>query len=53
MSAAEIARFEQERLLQGRGQNQALGRSRQVEGLVTPQLETYRPLLDSIAIGAH
>jgi len=53
MSAAEIARFEQERYCREAVSIRCWDDQGKVAGLVTPQLETYRPLLDSIAIGAR
>jgi phosphonate degradation associated HDIG domain protein len=53
MSAAEIARFEQERYYQEAIRIRWWDDEGKVAGLVTPPLETYRPLLESIASGAH
>jgi len=53
MSAAEIARFERERYYREAVRIRCWDDQGKVEGLVTPQLETYRALLDSVAVGAH
>jgi len=53
MSAAEIARFEKERYCKEAVRIRHWDDQGKVAGLVTPQLEAYRPLLESIAIGAH
>jgi phosphonate degradation associated HDIG domain protein len=53
MSAAEIAQFEQERYYKEAVRIRHWDDQGKVAGLVTPQFETYRPLLESIAIGAH
>ena len=53
MSAAEIARFEQERYYKEAVRIRCWDDQGKVAGLVTPQLETYRALLDSIAVGAR
>jgi len=53
MSAAEIARFEQERYHKEAVRIRCWDDQGKVAGLVTPQLETYRDLLDSIAVGAR
>ena len=53
MSAAEIARFEQERYYQDAVRIRHWDDQGKVAGLVTPKLETYRPLLESTAGGAH
>jgi phosphonate degradation associated HDIG domain protein len=53
MSAAEIARFEQERYYKEAVRIRCWDDQGKVAGLVTPQLETYRDLLDSIAVGAR
>jgi [1-hydroxy-2-(trimethylamino)ethyl]phosphonate dioxygenase len=53
MSAAEIARFEQERYYKEAVRIRCWDDQGKVAGLVTPQLETYRDLLDTIAVGAH
>jgi phosphonate degradation associated HDIG domain protein len=53
MSSAEIARFEKERYCREAVRIRYFDDQGKVAGLVTPQLETYRPLLESIAIGAH
>jgi predicted HD phosphohydrolase len=53
MSTAEIARFEQERYFREAVTIRRFDDQGKVVGLVTPALETYRPLLESIAIGAH
>jgi [1-hydroxy-2-(trimethylamino)ethyl]phosphonate dioxygenase len=53
MSAAEIARFEQERYYREAVRIRCWDDQGKVAGLVTPQLETYRALLDSVAVGAR
>jgi phosphonate degradation associated HDIG domain protein len=53
MSTAEIARFEQERYCREAVTIRRFDDQGKVVGLVTPALETYRPLLESMAIGAH
>jgi phosphonate degradation associated HDIG domain protein len=53
MSAAEIALFEQERYHKEAVRIRHWDDQGKVAGLVTPQLESYRPLLESIANGAH
>ena len=53
MSSAEIARFEKERYCREAVRIRYFDDQGKVAGLVTPQLEAYRPLLESIAIGAH
>ncbi len=53
MSAAEIARFEQERYYKEAVRIRHWDDQGKVAGLVTPQLETYRALLESIAIGVR
>ncbi len=53
MSAAEIARFEKERYCKEAVRIRHWDDRGKVAGLVTPQLEAYRPLLESIAGGAH
>jgi phosphonate degradation associated HDIG domain protein len=53
MSAAEIARFEQERYYKEAVRIRHWDDQGKVAGLVTPQLETYRALLDGIAVGAR
>lgn len=52
MSAAEIARFEKERYCREAVTVRRWDDQGKVAGLVTPQLETYRLLIESIAIGA-
>ena len=53
MSAAEIARFEKERYCKEAVRIRYWDDQGKMAGLVTPQLETYRPLLESTASGAH
>ena len=53
MSAAEIARFERERYYKEAVRIRHWDDQGKVAGLVTPPLETYRPLLESIVNGAH
>jgi phosphonate degradation associated HDIG domain protein len=53
MSAAEIARFENERYCKDAVRIRQWDDQGKVAGLVTPKLETYRDLLESTAIGAH
>jgi [1-hydroxy-2-(trimethylamino)ethyl]phosphonate dioxygenase len=53
MSTAEIARFEQERYCREAVTIRRFDDQGKVVGLLTPALETYRPLLESIAIGAR
>jgi phosphonate degradation associated HDIG domain protein len=53
MSTAEIARFEQERYCREAVTIRRFDDQGKVVGLVTPALENYRPLLESMAIGAH
>ena len=53
MSTAEIARFEQERYCREAVTIRRFDDQGKVVGLVTPALETYWPLLQSMAIGAR
>jgi predicted HD phosphohydrolase len=53
MSAAEIARFEQQRYYKEAVRIRCWDDQGKVAGLVTPQFETYRDLLDGMAVGAH
>jgi phosphonate degradation associated HDIG domain protein len=53
MSADELARFEKERYCKEAVRIRYWDDQGKMAGLVTPQLETYRPLLESIAVGAH
>jgi phosphonate degradation associated HDIG domain protein len=53
MSAAEIARFEQERYCKEAVSIRCWDDQGKVAGLATPQLETYRPLLERVAVGAR
>ena len=53
MSAREIARFEKERYCREAVRIRHWDDQGKVAGLVPPQLETYRALLDGIAVGAH
>ena len=51
MSAAEIARFERERYYEEAVRIRHWDDQGKVAGLLTPQLESYRPLLERIANG--
>ena len=53
MSTGEIARFEKERYCREAVRIRHWDDQGKVAGLVTPQFEAYRPLLESIAISAH
>jgi [1-hydroxy-2-(trimethylamino)ethyl]phosphonate dioxygenase len=53
MSAAEIARFEQEPHYKEAVRVRYWDDQGKVAGFVAPPFETYRPLLESIASGAH
>jgi predicted HD phosphohydrolase len=50
MSTAEIARFEQEPYYKQAVRVRCWDDQGKVAGLVTPQLESYRPLLESLAV---
>jgi phosphonate degradation associated HDIG domain protein len=53
MSAAEIARFEKEPYYKEAVRIRHWDDQGKVAGLVTPQFETYRPLLEGFSVGAH
>ena len=53
MSAAEMARFEQERYYKEAVSIRCWDDEGKVAGLVAPRFRTYRPLLESVAVGAR